>query len=1116
MRFEVLGPVRAVYEPRPIAAVSALRRRLLAVLLVRANRAVGADVLAEVLWGDALPERPDKSLQVHVYRLRQVLDRSDRLVGVPGGYLLEVAPDELDATEFARLLAGARRARESDDLDSAVASLREGLALWRGAPYADVDDGVVVGPEARRLAEVRLIAREELYEAELARGRAREVVPELSELVATYPLRERFVAQLMLALYRSGRQARAIAAYRTTRRRLKDDLGAEPGLELRELYDAMRAEDPRLLVDGLPRGSVSSSEEPASGPSVPPSQLPPAPGAFVGRHDELAALDHATQDVDDSKVVVIAGTAGVGKTGLALRYAHEAADRFGDGQLYLDLRGHASGPALEPLEALGHLLRGLGAEPGRVAGTVPEATAEYRSLIAGRKMLVVLDNAASAEQVRPLLPATPGCLTVITSRNKLSGLVAREGAQRMGLDVLPADDARTLLDTLLGAERTDAEPEQAAALIDECARLPLALRIAAAQLCDEPHRTLGDYVTELREGGLATLALDDDEHSAVATAFDLSYRRLDADTRHVFRLLGLVPGPDFTVDAAAATTGLDAGRVRVAIRRLMGAHLAEEHASGRYRCHDLMREYARSRGAAEDSPAARHAALERLFAWYYQGKRAAQELLVANRREPPAPELPRGSSPITFDDTHDASGWLSAELDNISAAVRAADGALRPWAWHLTIGLAVAMTNRGYVDVALPLTRSAVDAARAADDLDALAYALTEQGAVRFLAGLPVPDDVLAEALRLTEATGNDSVHGYCLNLAGIIDQRKGDLEAAERHLTHALAAYRRAGDDGGLGLTLNNLGAITYLMGDLRRTESTWLEILELQGARVTMTTPIALANLIWVRTMLGQVDGIDDLVEQAQAAVAHVGDPSTATQLAHTQAQWHRERGQYDLALEVSVRAIRMVDEIAQPHLQCGPREELGWCHLARGDLDAARTQFEQVKEIAGAIAMRDSGSAAARGLARTALAAGDLAAAAEHAHDAAELARVADRVGEAESAIVVAMVDVASGRFADAVRHGELALAIHRQTEHHLGQARAHRVLGEALVARGGSTASSRGREHLREALRMFEAFGSPEAQDLRASIDAGTSAPGQGRTAPRLTGTDSGPIVKNDGE
>ncbi|WP_199742375.1 NB-ARC domain-containing protein [Streptomyces triticirhizae] len=353
-----------------------------------------------------------------------------------------------------------------------------------------------------------------------------------------------------------------------------------------------------------------------------PSQLPPVPGAFTGRDAELGALEQVTTGVDGVGLVVVTGTPGIGKTSFALRYAHQVADRYADGHLYLDLRGHSPAPALRPIEALESLTRSLGDEAWRAPATLEEAAARYRSLLADRRMLLLLDNAASAEQVRPLLPGTPHGLTLITSRRRLSGLLIWEGAHRIRLGVLPAEDARRLLARLLGTRRVAAAPEQTAALISACAGLPLALRIAATQLADEPWRPLQDYVAELRGHGLAALSLND-ERRTVSSVFDLSYRKLDAVTRRVFRLLGLVPSRDITVDAVAALSGTTPATARGLLRSLTEAHLLDEHAPGHYRFHDLLRQYARQLAEVEDPADARAEARERLTAWLYRTPTAA-------------------------------------------------------------------------------------------------------------------------------------------------------------------------------------------------------------------------------------------------------------------------------------------------------------------------------------------------------------------------------------------------------------------------------------------------------------------------------------------------------------
>ncbi|WP_312856645.1 AfsR/SARP family transcriptional regulator [Phytoactinopolyspora halotolerans] len=1067
------------------------RRRLLAALLIRANRPVSTDILAEALWGDDLPAKSAKGLQMHVHRLRHVLDRPDRLVGVAGGYVLEVGPDELDADVFARLHTEARQAREAGDLDTAVAGFRAALALWRGRAYADVDGLAVVGSEARRLAEAGVIAREELYDAELARGSTREIVPELIESVAEFPLRERFTAQLMLALYRSGRQARALTAFRAARQRLADELGTEPGRELRELYDAIRAEDPSLLHDHGD-GTVSAVDDGSSvtGGRMIPGQLPPPPGAFVGREAELAELEQVGM-ADDARVVVISGMAGVGKTALAIRFANEVADRFGNGQLYIDLRGYSSAPALEPMEALARMMRGLGAEAVRPTATLEDATAEYRSLIAGRKMLVLLDNAVSAEQVRPLLPATPGCLVLVTSRNRLSGLVAREGARRISLGVLPSADAWTLLTRILGQERLSRAPEHGTALVEACAELPLALRIAAAQLADEPYRGLDDYLAEFHERGLAALALDDDaELSAVTAAFDSSYRRLDHDTKRLFRLLGLVPGLDFTVDAAAALSGASVAGVRVHIRRLVNAHLLDEHAPGRYRFHDLVRDYARYCAEHQDSTDSRTDALERLYTWYYLGKEAATDLGFANGREgQPAVPLSEAVPEIVFSDGQEAADWLLAEFHNIVAAVWSSLGSERVhWSWHLMLGLAPFMGHRGFLAEVLAPMQSAADAVRAAGDGDAIAPTLGALAIVRSHAGLPVPDDVLTELIAHAERLGRPSLLGDSLGIAGLVNLRRGDIDAADEVFTRARAAFCEADDRDGQGQVLNHLANIAVLRGDLSRAERLLEQNLLLQDGAPVSWLLIAMIELLKVRTMLGRMDGLEELDGQAEQALRELGDRSKAAMHTINRARWARVTGRAEQARELAATAKQVGDDLEFVRHRWEARLELGMAYLSLRDPTAAKTEFEQVMEIVHAAGVREATAPAACGLAECELAAGALRKAEEHAREAVEAARGWSPVQLAEALVALARIELADGRVTDAITHADEALAIQRKTGHYLGQAHAHRAVGEAHIAADDPASKSRGIDHMREALRMFKSVGSWEATDVRQLLHA----------------------------
>lgn len=1056
MRFEVLGTVQAIVDAQVVGPISDLRRRLLAVLLVRANRAVPVGTLAEALWGAELPRSPSNSLQVHVHRLRQVLDRPERLRGVPGGYLLEVGPGELDAVEFTDLHTAARNAAAVGDLERAVSRFRSALALWRGTPYADVTEPRVVAAEANRLAEARLIASEELYDAELALNRAREIVPELTELVAAYPLRERIVGQLMLALYRSGRQSRAEMIYHATRRRLAHELKAEPGRALRELFESIRAESPAL-------------DRPSTTTGTTPAQLPPAPGAFLGRKDELAELDGQA-----AGPIVLSGMAGVGKTALALHYAHSVADRYGDGQLYVDLRGHSPAPALEPLDALGHLLRGLGKE--QVPESVADAANEYRSLIAGRKMLILLDNAASADQVRPLLPAGSSCLTLVTSRSRMTGLAARDGAHRLVLGTLETAVARQLLDRLLGTQRVEAEPGPVAELIEVCAGLPLALRIAAAQLTDEPHRTIADYLLELRERGLAALALSDDEQSAVAGAFDLSYQRLEPAVRRLFRLAGLVPGLDFTAPAVAAMSELPVADARAALRTLTGAHLLDEHAAGRYRFHDLLRDYARTRAMAEETAEQRAEAMNRLCTWYYRGREVAARLLIAWRLEPPCPPLPDVPA-VQFASRTEARDWLIHEFDNIHAAIRdCADHGPVHWCWHLALGVVTDMERYGRrVDV-LSMLDTVVTAARAAGDQQAVALSLGELGIISSGVGRPLEPEHVSQLVAAAEAAGDDAVLGFGLYVAGTIKVRGNDRPAAREFLQRACEVQQRADDTVGQSLTHLQLAFVSYHSGDLGSAVDEWERSAELAGAEAPS---IAVAGVLYAchgRITLGRLAGIDELFEHGRRLVEELDDTSRRCVINYLRGGLLRDTGRPGEGLELLLAAHRQAEELDIVRVRALVRNELGFCHLELGDLAAARRAFEEAAELASAELLREYRAHAVRGLAVVALAGSEFGEAESLARDAVELSTGTDRMQEGAAVVVLARVKWALGDPEAASKYGAEALAILQETGYVLGIARAHLVLGEVLADR----------QHLLEALRGFEAFGSTEAADARKAL------------------------------
>jgi DNA-binding SARP family transcriptional activator len=642
LRYRILGPLEVLAGERSLNLGGVRPRRVIAALLLAANRPVSLSRLVEMVWEVRPPNTARRQVQNAVAALRAVLARAgagDVITTRGSGYLLRVPPDCLDSLVFERLVDRARTMAEEGDGPGGAATIREALALWRGPVLAGLG-GALYDQEAFRLDEKRLVALEDVVEWELAAGSHARLVSELRALVADHPLRERFTGQLMVALYRGGRQAEALAAYHALVRRLADDLGCAPTPPLRRRYEMVLREDPELNAPDR-RG------DPAAGPG-PPAQLPRDVTAFTGRRDDLARLDQTVSGGYTEAAVVIsavAGTVGVGKTALAVHWAHRRRDTFPDGQLYVNLHGYTPASTVRPIDALAWFLRALGVPAGRVPTDQDEAAAMYRSLLADRRVLVVIDNARSPEQVRPLLPGNRECLVLVTSRDQLGGLVALDGARRLTLDVLTARDALDLLGRVLGPARVAAESAAAARLARDCAYLPMALRLAAAGLSRPvpapraggmagPDRRIGPYAARLA----AAIAEGGDP---VRAAFDLLHAALPGPAQRMFRLLGLVPGPDVTPEAAAALAGVTAAEGAMTLAVLADRGLIAEYAPGRFALHDLLRRYAADLATAESDGTVR-AARRRLHDLYLRGVDAAAEALYPVMVRSPLPDAATG------------------------------------------------------------------------------------------------------------------------------------------------------------------------------------------------------------------------------------------------------------------------------------------------------------------------------------------------------------------------------------------------------------------------------------------------------------------------------------------
>lgn len=621
MRLELLGPMRVWARGAEVVLGPPKQRAVLGLLASRVNQVVGVEQIVDAVWGSAVPQTAVNGVHTYVAGLRRVLEpqRGPResggvLMSAGGGYALCLDTAAVDAELFAGSHARARRLLGAGEAEDAIQAYESALALWHGEAYANVP-GPFAELERTRLHEVRLTAVEEWAEAVLAASRHSEAVTVLSGLVAKEPLRERLRWLLMLALYRCGRRAQALGTYRETRRLLQDELGIEPGGELRRLHQQILAGHTDLDLRAAPAApAVLRDIQPAPAPAPKPAQLPPGARGFTGRTEESARLRNfvgcgVARPELHATLAVVEGAPGIGKSALALQLAHQLSEGYPDGQLFVDLCG--SDPGREPLgahEALAMLLRSLGIEERLLPADLPGRTALYRSLLHGKRVLIVLDDALHADQVRPLLPRGPACV-LVTSRRRQYGLAARDGAYRIELAPLATEDSVDLMACLVGEERLAGQREAAARLARLCGNLPLALRIAAAGLAAAPRLSLAELADYhyAEHGTLDRLAVEDDVTASLRTAFAASIRTLPADTAKMFRQLGHCEEEMITAPVAARYTGTGECVAARQLAVLADNHLLEEVGRGLYRFHNLIGVYAAE--CARDGQAADRASV---------------------------------------------------------------------------------------------------------------------------------------------------------------------------------------------------------------------------------------------------------------------------------------------------------------------------------------------------------------------------------------------------------------------------------------------------------------------------------------------------------------------------
>ncbi|MGW1162835.1 AfsR/SARP family transcriptional regulator [Streptomyces sp. NPDC002519] len=978
VRIAVLGPVRAWRAETVLDLGGPQERAFLALLAIRAGHPVAVDEIVDVLWGANPPASAVNVVRRYVGSLRRLLEpglppraQGRWLIRAAGGYELVADSDSLDLLRFRELRENARRAAMVGAPAEAVTLLTEALSLWTGPVASGTPEWVRGHPAFGAPVREHLAAVQEAADAALLARVPEAVLADLRAAADANPLDEPLQARLILTLAAAGRRPEALTVYAAINARLADELGIDPGPELREAHRAVLndgsaaaagsaavtsyhrhasvpvAESPATpRHDGTPAGATGSAATwdgrgaPVPGDPGPwripvpgPAQLPHDLPTFTGRQAELknvlALLDGDIQPPGTVVISAIGGMAGVGKTALAVHWAHQLADQFPDGQLYVNLRGFdPSGTVVEPGDAVRGFLEALGVPPERVPRGLDAQAALYRSVLAGRRVLVLLDNARNTDQVRPLLPGTPGSLAIVTSRNELSGLVAAHGAHSLTLRPFDAEQAREFLVRRLGAERIAAESGAADEIARWCAGLPLALACVAARAAIHPHFPLEAIAAELREahGSLDAFIRPDDTSVDVGSVFSWSTQAVSDEAARLFRLLALHPGPDFSAAAAAALAGLPVRRTRPLLGELVGGQLVGEPTPGRYALHDLLRAYAAELVQEHETRTEREAAVERLFAFYAHTAHAADLLIAPYDDLLPLQPLPAGVSPEPLADDIHALAWFSARQAALTAVVdaAAASGHERT-ACLLAWSLEPFLDRRGHWHEAAAVQRTALDAALRLRDPVLQARGLRALARAEGRLGLLEEcRPRLHQALALFTELGDDLGRSGTHRSLGWVSDQDGDLAAALRHNEIALDLARAAGHRAAQASVLNSVGWYHALRGDYRE----------------------ALSHCFEALTMLQELGD-------------RYGQAATWDSIAYA----HHRLGRHPQALLGYRNALTLLRDLGVPYLEAVTLCRIGDTRLATGDHEGARTSWEEAFALFTALGHPDADLMTAR---------------------------------------------------------------------------------------------------------------------------------------------------------
>lgn len=1040
LKVRIFGPLTITRGGTSVPLRSDKQRRLLALLALRSGQAVPHEEIVRTLWNSAPPEGARSLLHTHVARLRTAVG-AEVVLALPGGYRLALPEEQLDLLRF-EALAGRGSAEKPHRPHLAFELFSRALHLAHGTVLADLREAFAAHPALLDVAERRVAVALAHADCAVRLGRSAQAVPYLSTLLDAEPLHEGLAARLITALAESGQRDAAFELYARVRAQLRDELGVDPGRELA----AARS----LILDGDRGRSERSARSriPSDGERRrAPAGLPTGVAEFVGRAEQLDELDrHLLPGPGPAAngLAVLSGPGGSGKTQLALHWAARSASRFPDGQIFLDLRGHSHQPPVTPLTALGTMLRALGLSADRIPGELDEAVALFRAETADRRLLIVLDDASGPEQIRPLIPGSLGSAVLVTGRERLDELVTRNGARDIAAAELSMEEAVELVAQLLGDTCTLAQMRR---LAQACGCLPLALRMAAACLRTRPADSIEVHLALLEtDAWLRALDEPGEPDPAVRAAFQLSYDALSSPEQELFRLLGLVPGADFSVGAAAALAGIGLEEAEQRLEQLRAAQLVERRCrEGRYALHALLQTYARD-SAVATGPV--EAPVHRLAAWYLAAVRAAGQAAYPRAlRLPDEPPVPvRGS----FADTSAAQAWLDAELANITAVIdQAAEHGAPGEAWRLAFAYRPHLMARW---LARPMSDAGVTALAAAreagDRLGEVAAGFTLALAAETMGDLGAAARHLHRCAELSDSLGWSDAQAVALNNLGVIQIQGGRLREAAEAFRHNIAVMREAGNRDGEALGLTNLGLLLSVSGRPREGVELMREALRMRAligpraAMVSLHTGLGAAYRDLGETSQAREELLDAVRIGRETGERYFTCVAEATLIGVA-----CDVGDYAEARERLDHTWQLVEIIGLAKLNGLTSLHAGWFELVQGRPEAARGWYERVLSYGETAGDSWHTARALIGIAACERAAARAGAAVRAAARALRLVeKSGHRVQIADAHLELAQAHAAFGKRDRALAHARIGADVARESGYRAGQRAAERVLAQ----------------------------------------------------------------------